>query len=83
MRRWRAYWHESVLRDRVTYWPVIASDHRERGNLTVVVLKDCEIASVAPLPRNDAGEGDRWSNDAGSLTRQRQQQHHQRHQDIQ
>lgn len=30
---------------------VIASDRRERGNLTVVILKDCEIASVTP--RND------------------------------
>src|SRR5574337_499554 len=34
--------------------PVIASDHRERGNLIVVVLKDCEIASASP--RNDTGD---------------------------
>jgi hypothetical protein len=34
---------------------VNASDHRERGNLTVVVLKDCEIASASP--RNDRREG--------------------------
>ena len=30
---------------------VIASDQRERGNLTVVALKNCEIASASP--RND------------------------------
>ncbi len=33
---------------------VIASDQRERGNLTVVVLKDCGIASASP--RNDMGD---------------------------
>lgn len=31
---------------------VIASDQRERGNLTVCIRKDCEIASASP--RNDA-----------------------------
>jgi hypothetical protein len=40
---------------------VIASDHRERGNLAVVpgndAPNDCEIASVAPLPRNDPRGG--------------------------
>src|SRR5574337_1956832 len=38
-------------RDMNTPPSVIASDQRERGNLTVVVLKDCEIASASP--RND------------------------------
>ena len=47
-------------------YTVIASDQRERGNLTVVGLKDCEIASVPfaslwvsahSLLRNDARGG--------------------------
>ena len=33
---------------------VIASDHRERGNPAVVVLKSCEIALASP--RNDTGD---------------------------
>ena len=32
---------------------VIASDQRERGNLSAVVLEDCEIALASP--RNDRG----------------------------
>jgi hypothetical protein len=45
---------------------VIASDHRERGNLTVVVVKDCEIASASP--RNDPG--DFQDNDPEGYSRQ-------------
>lgn len=48
---------ESQYRACTSPWRVIASDHRERGNLTVVVLKFCEIASVAALPRNDVVSG--------------------------
>ena len=46
------------MRDHVTHWLVIASDRRERGNLNVLEgVKNDGIASVAPLPRNDAGGG--------------------------
>ncbi len=43
---------------------VIASDQRERGNLSVLEgATNGEIASVAALPRNDGGEGDIRSDD--------------------
>jgi NDP-sugar pyrophosphorylase family protein len=58
VRSQRAHGHESMLRDRVTPWFVIASDQRERGNLNVLEgAKNGGIASVAALPRNDAGGG--------------------------
>jgi len=41
----------------------IASDHRERGNLTVVVLNDCKIASASS--RNDP-RGDFLGNDGAA-----------------
>jgi hypothetical protein len=46
-----------MLRNRATHWLVIASDRRERGNLSVLEgAKNGGIASVAALPRNDARE---------------------------
>ncbi|VUZ86394.1 hypothetical protein MELA_02797 [Candidatus Methylomirabilis lanthanidiphila] len=57
MRRRRAHGHESQYRARTFPWLVIASDQRERGNLTVVVLKYCEIVSVVALSRNDVDGG--------------------------
>jgi len=56
MRRRRTHGYGSLLRDRATHWLVIASDQREHGNLSVLEgAKNGGIASVAVLPRNDAG----------------------------